>query len=441
MREEAQNVTVGAQQTETETETESISTTSKKGAVLFGKYEVQRLLGVGASARVYHATNVDTGQSVAVKVVNKNKVMKSGFATNIEREITIMRRLHHHPHIVKLFEVLASKTKIYFVMEFVSGGELFEEVPDGGQLSEDLSRKYFRQLISAVRYCHSHGVFHRDLKLDNLLIDEDKNLKVTDFGLSAVKDPTRPDRLLQTVCGTPAYVAPEILAKKGYDGAKVDVWSCGIVLYALTAGYLPFNDYNIAVLYRKIYRGQFRFPKWMSPDLKNLLSRMLDTNPKTRIKIDEILQDTWFKTTEQELKPDPIIFTTKHEWDETRTGVKSLNAFDLISFSTGLNMSGLLVNSEAIMDNVQRVISREPSESIMEKVEEVAKRAKVTIMRKENGCEAKLDGQDGNFVALIVFYRLTDELLVVELKMKEKQKGSSAQFWKSLRSKILELTS
>ncbi|KAK7340037.1 hypothetical protein VNO77_20729 [Canavalia gladiata] len=426
---EAQNEAVVTELTETEV---------PSGVVLFGKYELQRLLGAGAFAKVYHATNVDTRQSVAVKAVSKNKVVNGGFAANVEREVSIMRRLHH-PNIVNLFEVLATKTKIYFVMEFAAGGELFHEVAGKGRLPEDVARRYFRQLISAVKHCHSRGVFHRDLKLDNILIDENGNLKVSDFGLSAVKGQIRPDGLLHTVCGTPTYVAPEILVKRGYDGAKVDMWSCGVVLFALTAGYLPFNDYNITVLYRKIYRGQFRFPKWISHDLRILISRLLDTNPKTRITVDEIFQDAWFKSVGYQ--PDRVLLKEREcEREETRTGFKSLNAFDLISFSTGLDMSGLFEDPNGL-DSVERVISGEEPGRIMEKVEKVAKGARVVVKRKKNGGGAKLEGQDGNLVALVVVYRLTDELVVIEVKGKEKEAGcgSGPQFWNKLRPLLLEL--
>ncbi|KAK7844666.1 cbl-interacting serine/threonine-protein kinase 11 [Quercus suber] len=319
----------------------SASTTSET-MNLFGKYEVGKLLGYGAFAKVYHARNVRTGQSVAIKAVSKQKVLKGGFTAHVKREISIMRRLHH-PHIVKLFEVLATKTKIYFVMEFAKGGELFAKIARG-RFSEDLSRRYFQQLISAVGYCHSRGVFHRDLKPENLLLDENWDLKVSDFGLSAVKDQIRPDGLLHTLCGTPAYVAPEILAKKGYDGAKVDVWSCGVILFVLNAGYLPFNDPNLMVMYRKIYNGEFRCPKWTTPDLRRFISRLLDTNPETRITVDEIVRDPWFSKGYKEIKlVNDDVFSFKD--DEDSNG-KSLNAFDLISFSSGFDLSGLFGDPE-----------------------------------------------------------------------------------------------
>ncbi|XP_022732152.1 CBL-interacting serine/threonine-protein kinase 11 [Durio zibethinus] len=376
---------------------------------LFGKYELGRLLGCGAFAKVYHARNVRTGQSVAVKVINKKKLSSTSLMCNVKREISIMSRLNH-PYIVKLYEVLATKTKIYFVMEFVKGGELFAKVAKG-RFSEDLSRKYFQQLISAVGYCHSRGVFHRDLKPENLLVDENGNLKVTDFGLSAVTDQIRPDGLLHTLCGTPAYVAPEILTKKGYDGAKVDVWSCGVILFVLNAGYLPFNDPNLMVMYKKIYKGEFRCPKWMSSDLKRLLSRLLDTNPDTRITIHEILKDPWFRKGYKEPK-----FHEEHvKVDKDEPQVTSLNAFDLISFSSGLDLSGLFYDSHDSVSDGERFVLRESPEKLVEKVEEVAKAEGFRVKRrKEWGVE--LEGQNGNLRIAVDVYRLTDELVVVEAK-------------------------
>ncbi|PPD90167.1 hypothetical protein GOBAR_DD12925 [Gossypium barbadense] len=220
---------------------------------LLGKYEVGKLLGYGAFAKVYQARNMQTGETVAIKAVSKKKVLRGKMMAQVKREIAIMRRLNH-PNIVKLIEVLATKSKVYFVMEYAKGGEFLTRI-NKGRFSEELCRRYFQQLISAVGFCHSRGVFHRDLKPENLLFDENWNLKVTDFGLSTMTEQVRQDGLLHTFCGTPAYVAPEILSKKGYDGAKADIWSCGIVLFVLHAGYLPFNDANMTVMYRNIYRA------------------------------------------------------------------------------------------------------------------------------------------------------------------------------------------
>ncbi|KAF5750749.1 hypothetical protein HS088_TW03G01088 [Tripterygium wilfordii] len=400
---------------------------------LFEKYELGKLLGCGAFAKVYHARNVRTGQSVAIKAVSKNKVMKGGLAAHIKREISIMRLLQH-PHIVRLFEVLATKTKIYFVMEFAKGGEIFAKIAKG-RFSEDLSRRYFQQLIAAVGYCHSRGVFHRDLKPENLLLDENWDLKVSDFGLSAVKEQIRPDGLLHTLCGTPAYVAPEILAKKGYDGAKVDVWSCGVILFVLNAGYLPFNDPNLMVMYRRIYKGDFRCPKWTSPDLKRLLFRLLDTNPGTRITVDEIIHDPWFKKGYKAIKFQTEDFGSKDHGEDASS--KNLNAFDLISFSSGFDLSGLFSELSDSRVSEERFVSAETPERILARVKEVSQGENVKVVMRDWG--AKLVGDNGDLVIVVEIHRLTEELMVVEVKKRERNDGVSQEIWNKLRSKLSAL--
>ncbi|CAN4118267.1 unnamed protein product [Withania somnifera] len=335
-----------------------------------------------------------------------------------------MRRLRH-PHIVRLHEVLATKTKIYYVMEFAKGGELFAKV-NKGRFSEDLSRRYFQQLISAVDYCHSNGVYHRDLKLENLLLDENWDLKVTDFGLSAVNDQIRSDGLLHTLCGTPAYVAPEILEKKGYNGSKVDIWSCGIILFVLNAGYLPFTDSNLMAMYRKIYKGEFRCPKWTSYGLKLLLTRLLDTNPETRISIAEIRNDPWFKKDYKEVK--------SHMDDElelkNRSDVKFLNAFHIISLSSGVNLSGLLncLGGKDTVD-VERFVSAASPERITGRIEKVAKAEGMRITGK-NGAAVRAEGQNGKFVLVTEINRLTEKVVIVEVKRNEVGVGPDREIWK-----------
>ena len=261
--------------------------------VLLQRYELGRLLGQGTFAKVYYARSLVTNQSVAIKVIDKEKIMKVGLIDQIKREISIMRMVKH-PNIIQLFEVMATKTKIYFVMEYAKGGELFDKVSKG-RLKEDVAWKFFKQLINAVDFCHSRGVYHRDIKPENLLLDENEDLKVSDFGLSALADCKHQDGLLHTTCGTPAYVAPEVINRKGYDGVKSDIWSCGVVLYVLLAGYLPFHDSNLMELYRKIGRGDFRCPSWFPNDVRRLLSKILDPNPSTRISIAKIKESSWFK--------------------------------------------------------------------------------------------------------------------------------------------------
>ncbi|MQL98063.1 hypothetical protein Taro_030757 [Colocasia esculenta] len=401
-------------------------TESRQEKVLFGKYELGRLLGCGASAKVYHARDVRSGHSVAVKCINKQRVVKGGLSPNVKREISIMRRLRH-PHIVRLVEVLASRSKIYFVMEFAKGGELFSRVARG-RFPEDRARLYFQQLISAVGYCHAHGVFHRDLKPENILLDENGDLKVSDFGLSAVADQIKHDGLLHTLCGTPAYVAPEILAKKGYDGAKVDVWSCGVILFVLNAGYLPFNDPNLMAMYKKIYLGEYRCPRWMSPELKRLLSLLLDVNPDTRITIDGILQDPWFRKGMDSTRwaamsrfhhlPKPLAAEEKEERD--------LNAFDIISFSSGFDLSGLFEPTP----RRERFVCGEPAETVLPRIEELARAEGLTPRREgEKGARLAIEGRHGHLIAAVEVHRFNEGLSMVEAEEGRDCLPACGQFW------------
>ncbi|XP_022720390.1 CBL-interacting serine/threonine-protein kinase 12-like [Durio zibethinus] len=433
----------------------SVAASAKKDtnggpALLLGRYEVGKLLGHGAFAKVYLARNIKSGDSVAIKVIDKEKVLKGGLIAHIKREIAILRRVRH-PNIVQLFEVMATKSKIYFVMEYVRGGELFNKVAKG-RLKEDVARKYFQQLISAVNFCHARGVYHRDLKPENLLLDENGDLKVSDFGLSAVSDQIRQDGLFHTFCGTPAYVAPEVLARRGYDAAKVDIWSCGVILFVLMAGYLPFHDHNVMAMYKKIYKGEFRCPRWFSSELTRLLTKLLDTNPETRITIPEIMENRWFKKGFKHIKfyieDDKFCSVEEDDYDggscsdhssyseseadfENRRKVASLprpaslNAFDLISFSPGFNLSGLFDGDEGA-----RFVSGAPVSKIISKLEEIAKVVSFTVRKKD--CRVSLEGSregvKGPLTIAAEIFELTPALVVVEVKKKGGDRGEYEEF-------------
>uniref|UniRef100_A0A1J3DBZ7 non-specific serine/threonine protein kinase n=1 Tax=Noccaea caerulescens TaxID=107243 RepID=A0A1J3DBZ7_NOCCA len=384
-------------------------------SALFGKYDIGKLLGCGAFAKVYQAEDLqNNGESVAIKVVQKKR-LKDGLTAHVKREISVMRRLRH-PHIVLLSEVLATKTKIYFVMELAKGGELFSRITSN-RFTEKLSRKYFRQLISAVRYCHARGVFHRDLKPENLLLDEKRDLKVSDFGLSAMKEQIHPDGMLHTLCGTPAYVAPELLLKKGYDGSKADIWSCGVVLFLLNAGYLPFRDPNIMGLYRKIHKAQYRMPDWTSPELRHLLRRLLEPEPEKRITVEEILKDKWFN---HGIDPSEIIGIQADDYDLEENG-KKLNAFELIASSSNANLAGMFSNF-VTPDHCDQFVSDENPAEIMGKVVEVAKQLNLRIAKKKERA-IKLEGPQGVANVVVKIRRLTDELVMVEMKNKQRDVG------------------
>ncbi|XP_030462105.2 CBL-interacting serine/threonine-protein kinase 12-like [Syzygium oleosum] len=425
---------------------------SKKDSqpLLLGRYEVGKLLGHGTFAKVYYARNVESGEGVAIKVIDKEKILKGGLVAHIKREISILRRVRH-PNIVQLFEVMATKAKIYFVMEYVRGGELFNKVAKG-RLREEVARKYFQQLISAVSFCHARGVYHRDLKPENLLLDENGDLKVSDFGLSAVSDQIRQDGLFHTFCGTPAYVAPEVLARKGYDAAKVDIWSCGVILFVLMAGYLPFHDQNIMQMYKKIYKGEFRCPRWFSTELSKLLTRLLDTNPETRITIPEVMENRWFRKGFKHIKfyieDDKVCSVEDGEEDmgsssdqslsesdsevEMRRRITtlprpaSLNAFDIISFSRGFDLSGLFEEG----GDETRFVSGAPVSKIISKLEEIAKLVSFTVRKKD--CRVSLEGSregvKGPLTIAAEIFELTPSLVVVEVKKKGGDKGEYDEF-------------
>ncbi|XWS17775.1 hypothetical protein CRYUN_Cryun33cG0096500 [Craigia yunnanensis] len=388
-------------------------TKSDHPSLLHGKYELGRMLGHGTFAKVYHARNLQTGKSVAMKVVGKEKVIKVGMMEQIKREISVMKMVTH-PNIVVLHEVMASKSKIYFAMELVRGGELFSKIAKG-RLKEDLARVYFRQLVSAIDFCHSRGVYHRDLKLENLLLDEDGNLKVTDFGLSAFSEHLKQDGLLHTTCGTPAYVAPEVIGKKGYDGSKADIWSCGVILYVLLAGFLPFQDDNLVGMYRKIYRGDFKCPPWFSCEARRLITKLLDPNPSTRITISKIMDSSWFK------KSMPKTVRTKEELEfEAFNGDKSskpetLNAFHIISLSEGFDLSPLFEEKKR---EEMRFATTRPASSVISRLEEMAKSVKFSVKKSES--RVRLQGQEcgrkGKLAIAADIFVVTPSFLVVEVK-------------------------
>ncbi|KAJ1273795.1 hypothetical protein BS78_05G012100 [Paspalum vaginatum] len=382
-----------------------------RGKILMERYELGRLLGKGTFGKVHYARSLESNQGVAIKMVDKeivlNKVRQS---EQIRREVRTMR-LVAHKNIVVLHEVMATRNKIYFVMEYVKGGELFNKIEKSGKLTEAAAHKYFQQLISAVDYCHSRGVYHRDLKPENLLLDENENLKVSDFGLSALSESKRQDGLLHTPCGTPAYVAPEVISKAGYDGAKSDIWSCSVVLFVLVAGYLPFQGPNLMEMYRRIQHGEFRCPSWFSHKLKRLLYKILDPNPSTRISIQKIKESTWFRkgpgathTVIKEKIPSengttnaaqtPAVRRKKNaDGDVKPLTVTNLNAFEIISFSTGFDLSGLFIKKECKKE--ERFTSDKPASAIISKIEDVAKILNLRVRKKDDGILKILGRREG----------------------------------------------
>ncbi|RFU25616.1 hypothetical protein B7463_g10719, partial [Scytalidium lignicola] len=295
-----------------------ISTTSngsdgKRIKATIGPWKLGKTLGKGATARVRLARHAVTGQEAAIKIVQKKNAQMSqagslaafdkaeanlsgpeyGFRrmpVGIEREVAIMK-LIQHPNIIKLFDIWENHTEIYLVLEYVDNGELFDHISTNGRLEEEEAVKYFRQILSAVGYCHSFNICHRDLKPENILLTKDHTIKIADFGMAALHQ--SPDHKLKTSCGSPHYAAPELIRGVSYHGDKVDIWSIGVILYATLAGRLPFDvepgtkDW-MQILLIRIRKGAYHMMPHFSPEAEDLIRKMLEVNPKDRITLPQI---------------------------------------------------------------------------------------------------------------------------------------------------------
>ncbi|XP_035821539.1 CBL-interacting protein kinase 8 isoform X4 [Zea mays] len=308
-----------------------------------GKYEVGRTIGEGTFAKVKFAQNTETGESVAMKVLDRSSILKNKMAEQIRH----------------------------------------------GRLSEADARRYFQQLIDGVDFCHKKGVYHRDLKPENLLLDSQGNLKISDFGLSAW--PAQGSFLLRTTCGTPNYVAPEVLSHKGYNGALADTWSCGVILYVLLAGYLPFDEVDLTTLYGKIESAEYSFPAWFSGGAKSLIRRILDPNPETDDNEDAF---------------------------EDETGPLTLNAFDLIILSQGLNLAALFDRRQDCDKLQNRFLSRNPAKVILSSMEVVAQSMgfKTHIRNYKMRVEGLNADKTSHLSVMVEVFEVAPSIFMVELQ-------------------------
>ncbi|KAJ3443365.1 serine/threonine-protein kinase brsk2-like protein [Anaeramoeba flamelloides] len=256
-----------------------------------GPYEIGKTLGTGSYSKVKLATHKVTGQKVAIKIVSKKQLLeKPANLERIRREISV-QKLIKHPSVIQIYDVYETNKHLFLVLEYISGGELFDYIVECERVPPDEARKFFQQIIYAIEHIHSFSITHRDLKPENLLLDRDNNIKIIDFGMAKIMES---GNLLQTACGSPHYIAPEVLKGKGYDGQKSDIWACGVVLYALLCGYLPFDEKKYQKLLYKIKKGKYSFPPNLDEQEMDLISKMLTVNPKKRITIKEIKKHPWF---------------------------------------------------------------------------------------------------------------------------------------------------
>ncbi|XP_051934057.1 MAP/microtubule affinity-regulating kinase 4 isoform X4 [Hippocampus zosterae] len=265
-----------------------------------GNYRLLKTIGKGNFAKVKLARHILTGREVAIKIIDKTQLNPSSLQ-KLFREVRIMKTLNH-PNIVQLFEVIETEKTLYLIMEYASGGEVFDYLVAHGRMKEKEARGKFRQIVSAVHYCHQKNIVHRDLKAENLLLDANSNIKIADFGFS---NEFMAGSKLDTFCGSPPYAAPELFQGKKYDGPEVDIWSLGVILYTLVSGSLPFDGQNLKELRERVLRGKYRVPFYMSTDCEGILRRFLVLNPTKRCSLEQIMKDKWLNVSYdgEELKP------------------------------------------------------------------------------------------------------------------------------------------
>ncbi|KAH8554382.1 kinase-like domain-containing protein [Umbelopsis sp. PMI_123] len=257
------------------------------------QYRRIRTLGKGNFGKVYLAEHRQTLQQVAIKTVDKRNFKNEDQKIHALNEKGISHDFSirlHHKNIVEVYEVITDDDFIYIIMEYLEGGELFDKIKERGRLDENLARTWFREIVEAVKYIHDNGIVHRDLKPENVLLDKDQHIRICDFGFGKVCDD---QHLLTTYCGSPFYAAPEMVTATPYTGSKVDIWSCGVILFAMLSGKLPFQCENMPDLFKKISVGAYNVPHSIKSSPAALIARMLCVKAADRASAQDILDHAW----------------------------------------------------------------------------------------------------------------------------------------------------
>lgn len=281
---------------------------SSKPSKTIGDYSILKSIGQGTFGKVKLGIHQPTGEKVAIKILEKSKIIDVSDIERVSREIHILK-LIRHPTIIQLYEVtynqiIETPAKLYLIMEYASSGELFDYIVSNTRLKEKEACKIFQQIISGIEYIHKLNVVHRDLKPENLLLDHNNCIKIVDFGLS---NTYKLGEDLKTACGSPCYAAPEMIAGKAYNGLMVDIWSAGVILFAMVCGYLPFEDPNTGDLYKKILACDYKAPKFISNEAKELIKGILNTDPGKRFSIEDIRKHHWFRQVAEEKCPGILV--------------------------------------------------------------------------------------------------------------------------------------
>uniref|UniRef100_A0A7S0IKS8 non-specific serine/threonine protein kinase n=1 Tax=Calcidiscus leptoporus TaxID=127549 RepID=A0A7S0IKS8_9EUKA len=423
-----------------------------------GKYEIGRTLGEGTFGKVKFAVNTETNERVAIKILDKEKIQKQNMGEQIKKEIAVMKMVKQR-HVVNLLEVLASRTKIFIVLELVTGGELFDKIVTAGRFDEKTAREYFRQLVSGVAYCHQQGVCHRDLKPENLLLDEQAMLKISDFGLSALYGSDHSATLLHTTCGTPNYVAPEVLADKGYDGFMADVWSCGVILYVLLAGFLPFDEPSMSALFRKIIKAEFSYPSWFSAGVKEILNKILVPAPEKRYTMAQIKETEWFREGNYvEEDEEHMLCGTGDDFDFMGNDIEeeevdssnkpggtfnptTMNAFELITMCGGLDLTPMLDQQSTSIKRFTRFNSQAAPSMILSKISEVLTADGIDHKVLERSFKVKIThtSERGQLGATVQIFAIAPGLSLVDWRRSQGDVMAYLKFYQAIKPKLSEL--
>ena len=307
-------------------------------------------LGEGTFGVVRMAINRQTGEKVAIKILEKSKLTNYKDKNRLDREINILNKIHH-PNIVKLFCTIETDRQIFIIMEYIKGNELFQYILVRKKLEEEEAFYFFIQIINCIDYLHKVKIAHRDLKAENIIIEQGKKeIKLIDFGLSNIYED---GELLSTACGSPFYAAPEMLEGKSYKGSTVDIWSAGIVLFYMLCGYFPFEDSNNDKLYKKICKGKFEIPKFLSKNAKDLINKILVVNIQRRINIKDIKKHPWVLNYLEKDKSYGNIF--KHIGLNTNKYIIPIDEDIVDEISTKYNIDKIQIRENILFDIISDV--------------------------------------------------------------------------------------
>ncbi|KND03181.1 CAMK/CAMKL/BRSK protein kinase [Spizellomyces punctatus DAOM BR117] len=356
---------------------------SSSGGQRIGPYVVGKTLGVGSTGRVKLGTHIESAQRVAIKIIPKETLSTTSSSSSqqppaspatstppsasasstppvpsinkkLEREITIMK-LIQHPNVLQLYDVYETDKELFLILEHVEGGELFDYLVKKGRLSEQEALGFFQQIMFGIDFCHRYLICHRDLKPENLLLDKELNVKIADFGMASLQVT---GKMLETSCGSPHYASPEIIKGIRYDGPAADIWSCGVILYALLTGNLPFDDENIRRLLSKVKSGMYFIPDHVSADAKDLIKRMLVVDPSKRITMKDIFRHPWFCSQTpkhgESSYPTPMdpAKLTKPVEDPSQLDPDILNSLSLLGWGDEKELAKALQDKEENMEKV-----------------------------------------------------------------------------------------